>query len=410
MMSRPVAGVRHKTIILTLPGSPKGAQENLQSVLKLLPHACSQAAGADSRSIHAGGVARLEQEAGVGSGAVSAETTTGSHHHHHHAHHHDHNHGGHAIPKAHTNADEHPRSNDPSQGPTRRYRASPYPMLSVEDATKVILEHTPAPKTCLAKVDPSLQGSVLAEDVEATEAVPAYRASIVDGYAVIVSPNGPRTKGVFPVASISHASPGEIPPLKPGQIARITTGAPLPPGATSVVMVEDTVLKSMTEDGKEEQEVEILTDKIKPNENVREIGSDIQKGEVILRKGDQITAVGGELGLLASVGRAEVTIYEKPVVGVLSTGDEIVPHDRPGELRLGEVRDCNRPAVMAAVRGWGFEVVDLGIARDKYTTIPPPLTPHHTTSTRPANHTNPNRTTGPPTSKAPSALPSFASR
>lgn len=245
-------------------------------------------------------------------------------------------------------------------------------MLSVEDATKVILEHTPAPETCLAKVDPSLQGSVLAEDVEATEAVPAYRASIVDGYAVIVSPNGPSTKGVFPVASISHASPGEIPPLKPGQIARITTGAPLPPGATSVVMVEDTVLKSMTEDGKEEQEVEILTDQIKPNENVREIGSDIQKGEVILRKGDQITTVGGELGLLASVGRAEVAIYKKPVVGVLSTGDEIIPHDRPGELRLGEVRDCNRPAVMAAVRGWGFEVVDLGIARDKYTTIPLP--------------------------------------
>jgi len=372
MMSRPVAGVRNKTLILTLPGSPKGAQENLQSVVKLLPHACIQAAGADSRSIHAGGVKRLEQEAGVGSGVVSAETTTGSHHHHHHAHHHDHNHGGHAIPKAHTNADEHPRSNDPSQGPTRRYRASPYPMLSVEDATKVILEHTPAPETCLAKVDPSLQGSVLAEDVEATEAVPAYRASIVDGYAVIVSPNGPSTKGVFPVASISHASPGEIPPLKPGQIARITTGAPLPPGATSVVMVEDTVLKSMTEDGKEEQEVEILTDQIKPNENVREIGSDIQKGEVILRKGDQITTVGGELGLLASVGRAEVAIYKKPVVGVLSTGDEIIPHDRPGELRLGEVRDCNRPAVMAAVRGWGFEVVDLGIARDKYTTIPLP--------------------------------------
>jgi len=244
-------------------------------------------------------------------------------------------------------------------------------MLSVEDATNMILDHTPAPETCLAKVDTSLLGSVLAEDVEATEAVPAYRASIVDGYAVIVSPDGPGTKGVFPVASVSHASPGEIPPLKPGQIARITTGAPLPPGATSVVMVEDTVLKSMTADGKEEQEIEILTNKIKPNENVREIGSDIQKGELILKKGDQITAVGGELGLLASVGKAEVTVYKKPIVGVLSTGDEIVPHDRPGELRLGEVRDCNRPALMAAIRGWGFEVVDLGIARDKYATGPP---------------------------------------
>ncbi len=370
-MARPVAGVRNKTLILTLPGSPKGAQENLQAVLKLLPHACTQAAGAESRSIHAGGVKQLEKDAGVGPGAASTGMATGGHQHHHHVHHQGHDHGGHVVPKAHTNASEHPRSNDPSGGPTRRYRTSPYPMLSVEDATNMILDHTPAPETCLAKVDTSLLGSVLAEDVEATEAVPAYRASIVDGYAVIVSPDGPGTKGVFPVASVSHASPGEIPPLKPGQIARITTGAPLPPGATSVVMVEDTVLKSMTADGKEEQEIEILTNKIKPNENVREIGSDIQKGELILKKGDQITAVGGELGLLASVGKAEVTVYKKPIVGVLSTGDEIVPHDRPGELRLGEVRDCNRPALMAAIRGWGFEVVDLGIARDKYATGPP---------------------------------------
>lgn len=70
-MSRPVAGVRNRTVILTLPGSPKGAKENLQAVLKLLPHACIQAAGADSRQIHAGGVKQLEKEAGVQSGSAS---------------------------------------------------------------------------------------------------------------------------------------------------------------------------------------------------------------------------------------------------------------------------------------------------------------------------------------------------
>ncbi|KAI9878178.1 MAG: hypothetical protein M1830_001684 [Pleopsidium flavum] len=364
IMSRPVAGVRNKSLIITLPGSLKGAQENLQSVLKLLPHACIQAAGADSRSIHAGGVKKLEEDAGVSAGAAPPGKATGVNH-NSHAQHHGHDHGGHAMPKAHTNPDERPKSNDPKEGPTRRYRASPYPMLSVEDATNLILQRAPAPQMSKAAVNGALVGSVLAEDVEAAEAVPAYRASIVDGYAVVMSPNRPSTKGVFPVASVSHATPGEIPPLRSGQVARITTGAPLPPGATSVVMVEDTVLKGMTEDGKEEKEVEILTDKIKPDENIREIGSDIKAGEVILRKGEEITAVGGELGLLASVGKADVMIYKKPVVGVLSTGDEIVQHDRPGELRLGEVRDCNRPTVMAAVRGWGFEVVDLGIARDK---------------------------------------------
>src|SRR5271170_2077165 len=64
-MSRPVAGVRNKTLILTLPGSPKGAKENLEAVLKLLPHACMQIAGEDSRVLHDGGVKKLEKDAGV---------------------------------------------------------------------------------------------------------------------------------------------------------------------------------------------------------------------------------------------------------------------------------------------------------------------------------------------------------
>lgn len=67
-MARPVAGVRNKTLIITLPGSPKGAKENLEAVLKLLPHACVQAAGAESRPLHVGGVQKLEADAGVRAG------------------------------------------------------------------------------------------------------------------------------------------------------------------------------------------------------------------------------------------------------------------------------------------------------------------------------------------------------
>ena len=358
MMSRPIAGVRKKTLILTTPGSPKGAVENLEAVIKQIPHACMQAAGADSRSLHIGGVQQLEKEAGVASMPREHRST----HSHHHGH--DHTHAGHNVPKAHTRPEDRPVSNDPRAGPTNRHRQSPYKMLSVEEATRMILDKTPSPVPVKVPVDGALVGRVLAEDVLAREAVPAYRASIVDGYAINVSKDGPSTKGSFPVASVSHASPGEIPALEQGTIARITTGAPLPPGATSVVMVEDTVLSSMTEDGQEEEIVEILTDSIKPDENVREVGSDIKYGETVLRRGDEISAVGGELGLLASVGKAEVTVYDKPIVGVLSTGDEIVDHNRPSQLQLGEVRDCNRPTVMAAIRGWGFEVVDLGIAKD----------------------------------------------
>lgn len=368
-MSRPVAGVRNKTIIITLPGSPKGAKENLESVLKLLPHACLQAAGGDSRSMHVGGVKQLEKQAGVSSDAFSnLKQGVQAHNHSHghsHGHGHSHNHGhGHAVPVRHTQPSQNPRSNDPSQGPSRRYRESPYPMLTVDDAVQQVKQYTPSPQVISFKVSPSLVGAVLAEDITAKEAVPAYRASIVDGYAVIAKEGG-SSKGTFPVASISHATPGEIPELLEGTIARITTGAPLPPGATSVIMVEDTILKTMTEDGQEEKEVEILADKVKPGENVREIGSDTAAGSIILRKGKIISSSGGELGLLASVGRAEVLVYRRPTIGVLSTGDEIIPHDKPGPLRLGEVRDSNRPNIMSVVQGWGYEAVDLGIAKDR---------------------------------------------
>lgn len=238
-------------------------------------------------------------------------------------------------------------------------------MLAVDDALKLIKEHTPAPLVEKAAIDLKLGGSVLAEDVKATESVPAFRASIVDGYAVKIPSSGKFEKGVYPVAIVSHAQAGDVKELKEGEIARITTGAPLPPGASAVVMVEDTVLKSQTDDGTEEKEVEILTSEIKSGENVREVGSDVREGDIILKKGEGITAVGGEFGLLASVGTQEVSIYRRPIVGVLSTGDEIIPHNREGSLRLGEVRDTNRPTLITAARSHGYEVVDLGIASDK---------------------------------------------
>jgi gephyrin len=367
-MSRPVAGVRNSTLILTLPGSPKGAKENLQSVIKMLPHACQQAAGMDSRTLHSGGTDKLEKDAGLKTENAAPLSAHSHRNNSSHSHGHGHSHGGHAMPKAHTSPEDRPMSNDPSAGPTRRYRESPYPMLSVEDALSKISEHTPEPFVTSASVDEDLVGSVLAQDVTARESVPAFRASIVDGYAIIASKHMmvPSTKGIFPVVAIAHAEAGdEADELKLGEVARITTGAPLPPGATSVVMVEDTVLRSQTEDGKEENEIEILTADIEPGENVREVGSDVQSGDVIMKRGEGITVVGGEFGLLASVGTQEVEIYRKPVVGVLSTGDEIIPHDKPGDLQHGEVRDTNRPTLLTAIRGSGFEAVDLGIASDK---------------------------------------------
>lgn len=354
MMSRPVAGVRHKTLVITLPGSPKGARENLEAIVKLLPHACLQSAGANSRSIHAGGVKSLEVEAGIDTSRPNQLCC------HQHGH-------GHVPPKAHTSTDR-LLSNDPSAGPNHRYRSSPYRMLSVEEALLQIGQHTPEPAVVEAFVNPSIVGSVVAEDVFALEAVPAYKASIVDGYAVIaqdLTNDASSTKGVFLVTSITHAnSGGSVKPLQPGTVARITTGAPLPPNANAVVMVEDTELISSTADGTEEETIEILTRDIKPGENVREPGSDVQIGSKILTRGDLISSVGAELGLLASTGNRIVKVFKKPRVGVLSTGDELVEYDDPCTLTGGQIRDSNRPSLLSCLSSWGFQTVDLGIARD----------------------------------------------
>lgn len=371
-MSRPVAGVRNKTLIVTLPGSPKGAKENLQAILKLLPHACIQISGGDSRIIHAGGVEKLEKEAGVSVTPISMSNKLSDSHSDHHHHNHDHGHGGHKVPKSHTDPLTRPhRSNDPRLGAIHRARESPYPMLSVSDAVSLIIKQSPPSRAISQPLTPDLVGSVLAEDIYAKEAVPAYRASIVDGYAVIISkkalsePNN--LKGVFPVASVSLAQASSMPPpLKSGEIARITTGAPLPEHANAVVMVEDTEPATATEDQTEEATVEILTNELEIGENVREPGSDIKVGALIVRKGTTISSTGGEVGSLAAGGIQHVPVYRKPRVGVMSTGDEVTDISYGGKLSGGQIRDSNRPSLISVVRGWGLcsDVVDLEVARD----------------------------------------------
>ena len=377
MMARPVAGVRNQSIVITLPGSPKGARENLQAVVKLLPHACLQAYGEDSRGAHAGGVQKLEKDAGVGNGLVvnkgKGTSNDGGGHDHSHHHHHDHSHG-HKIPKAHTAPSERPQlqSNDPRLGASQRYRSSPYPMLSVSDAISLILEKTPSPTIEQRDLSPDLVGYIVAEDIKSKESVPAYRASLVDGYALIVpslnSPtDGSGIKGMYPIASVSHAQASSMPPpLENGQVARITTGAPLPAGANAVAMVEDTVIASLTDDGQEERTIEILTDEIVPGENIREPGSDIKFDELILSKGTQISSLGGEIGVLAASGTQRVPVYKKPRIGVLSTGDEVTDITHSGPLHGGMIRDSNRPSLLTLLRGWNLcsEVIDLQVARD----------------------------------------------
>jgi len=161
--------------------------------------------------------------------------------------------------------------------------------------------------------------------------------------------------------------------LPTGSICRINTGGPLPDGADAVIMVEDTRLVSTFDathgdlEG-EEQEVETLAH-MSPAENVRAPGSDVHKGELVMQKGERILGNGGEIGTLAFVGRKEVFVYKKPIIGILSTGNEIIDLHGPVSARQkedgwGGIFDTNRPSLQAAMENLGYTVIDLGIVPD----------------------------------------------
>ncbi|ODV89277.1 hypothetical protein CANCADRAFT_137015 [Tortispora caseinolytica NRRL Y-17796] len=366
MMARPVAGTVAKSVVVTLPGSPKAVTECLDALLPLLPHACEQTAGDNARTLHRKMLKDKQNESSPGTSHSHSQSHSHSHSHGHS--HHSHSHG---TSHSHSHGTSHSHSHGPlarhdlidsSSAPARRKRESPFPMLPMEDALKIIFETTPKSSALKLRIsDPAIIGKYSAESITAPIPVPPYSASIVDGYAV-VSSDGP---GSYPVVSSSLAGFGsDMPSLVSGTIARITTGAPVPPGADSVVMVEETVCEETTEDGNEERVVKILAKDVKPNENIRFPGSDIAKGDTILEVGQQIDSAA--IAVLASVGIAEIFVYSSPSVAVFSTGNELSDVFSEGDptTSVAGVYDANRPYLLSAVRRWGCEPVDLGIIPD----------------------------------------------
>ncbi|MBX3011731.1 MAG: hypothetical protein KF832_09485 [Caldilineaceae bacterium] len=229
--------------------------------------------------------------------------------------------------------------------------ADDYPMLAVDDALAIVLQQTQplaAHQTPLAE----LLGLVLAASVTAPEPLPPFPASIKDGYAVIAA-DGP---GEYPV--IGEVTAGRVADftLPAGSVAYITTGAPIPPGADAVVMVEETTPVA----GPNGQRRVHIRQQVRAGADIRVVGSDIGQGEMVLTAGVQLGAA--EIGLLATVGAAEVPVRPRPRVAILSTGDELVePNEAIGP---GQIRDSNRAMLYAAVLAAGGTPVDLGIAGD----------------------------------------------
>jgi len=198
-------------------------------------------------------------------------------------------------------------------------------------------------------------GRVLADDIRSTVDVPGFDRSNVDGFALQAADTfGAMEEETRAVALNDEVLATGVAPreeVRPGRATMIATGAMLPRGADAVVMVEHTEAIA----GKLE-----ISRAVAPGDNVSYAGTDIAKGETVLRAGQLLTS--REIGVLAAIGLADVTVFRKPRVAILSTGDEIVA---PGEpLRPGAVYDSNAAIVGAAVEELGGEAIHLGIVRD----------------------------------------------
>jgi len=237
-------------------------------------------------------------------------------------------------------------------------------MLSVEEARDKILEMF---QPLEAERKPILEalGQVLAEDVVSTLTIPPLANSAMDGYAVRyttiegANPTTPKTLRV-----IGYLAAGQIPQqeVMDGSAIRIMTGAPIPEGADTVVPFEDTdeyERKTLGFASLDIAEIRIMVD-IPKGSNVRPAGQDIKKGQMVLAKGTPLRP--SEIGVLASLGKATVEVIRRPVVAIISTGDELI---EPGEpITAGKIYNSNGYSVSAAVLRYGGIPQLVGTAGD----------------------------------------------
>ncbi|MBE9528064.1 MAG: molybdopterin molybdotransferase MoeA [Proteobacteria bacterium] len=228
-------------------------------------------------------------------------------------------------------------------------------MLPVQEAIEIILNEV-APLGTETVESLHASGRVIAEHVLAKRANPPWDNSAMDGYAIMAAdavaateecPTKLKVLYDLPAGSFPHA------PVGPGEAVRIMTGAPVPDGADAVVMVERT--EKLEESG------EVLI-KAAPNggDNIRYSGEDFRIGQRVISAGTLIRPA--EILMLAAVGQPEVTVYKRPVVAVLSTGDELVDIDKRPDK--GQITNSNGYALAALAESAGCIVRFLGIARD----------------------------------------------
>jgi molybdopterin molybdotransferase len=205
---------------------------------------------------------------------------------------------------------------------------------------------------------PAAEGRILKHTIVSEENVPDFKRSTVDGYAVFSKDTFGASESFQSILNLKgeilmgQEAEGEI--SIPGQCYYVPTGGMLPKGADSVIMIEYT---------EELDSTTILASKsVSPGENVIEAGEDIKKGEIVLKEGTKLRAY--EVGVLASLGFYNVEVYKRPVIGIISTGDEVV---HPAEnIKTGQIRDINTYMLNSLAIDKGCVPIIYGLIEDEY--------------------------------------------
>lgn len=231
--------------------------------------------------------------------------------------------------------------------------------LTSDEALRVIFENLkpelPPPQT--VRIEESY-GRVLSADQVSPEDLPAFSRSTMDGYAVRAGDTFGASEGSPAYLDVRYDIPMGTEPgftLEEGVTARIATGGMLPRGADAVLMLEDA-------QAVDERTIEALK-AVAPGDNVIQRAEDVIKGETVLRRGHRIRPQ--DAAALAGIGIIEIPVYSRPVVSIISTGDEIVPADAPTP-GAGRVRDINSYNLAGLVLSDGAEPVGRGIVKDEY--------------------------------------------
>ena len=224
-------------------------------------------------------------------------------------------------------------------------------MIELGEARSFVLERlTPLPSVRVS-LEEAL-GCVASEPIVATESVPGFRNSAMDGYALRAADTADCPVRLRVIGIVLA---GDVPErhLETGEAMRIMTGALVPEGADAVCMIEETT------DDPSDHSV-LISRVLEAGQFVRLPGDDVEVGQPLIGRGSVVT--GAQIGVLASQGLSSISVHRRPRVGVLSTGDELSGSD--GILAKGKIRDSNRPMLLALLRESGFTPINLGIAGD----------------------------------------------